>query len=135
MEQSLIFQPMMVQAGLMILVAFWLVWARVGSIVRGKITMQDVMKTGWPGWIKKAGDNYGNQYELPVLFFALCIVLFLTNSVTPTVMTLAWVFAISRIAHALVQLSFNHIMTRFSIFFLGALCLTGIAIHAIKAVF
>lgn len=134
MEQSLIFQPMIVQASLMVIVGFWLVWARVGSVMRGKVDMKDVAKNGWQGWIKQAGDNYGNQFELPVLFFALCFILFLTNSVTSLALTVAWVFAISRVAHALIHLSFNHIMTRFSVFFIGVLSLAVLFILTARAV-
>ena len=135
MEQSLIFQPMTVQTGLMVCVGFWLVWARVGSVARGKVDMKDVVKNGWQGWIKQAGDSYGNQFELPVLFFALCLILFLTNSVSPPAVMIAWAFAISRVAHALIHLSFNHIMTRFSVFFIGVLSLAALFILTARAVF
>jgi len=135
MEQSVIFQPMVLQAGLMVIVGFWLIWARVGSVARGKVDMKDVAKHGWQGWMKQAGDSYSNQYELPVLFFALCLILFLTNSVTSLAVTLAWVFAVSRIVHALIHLTFNHIMTRFSVFFIGVLSLTGLFILTARAVF
>jgi len=135
MEQSVIFQPMVLQAGLMVIVGFWLIWARVGSVARGKVDMKDVAKHGWQGWMKQAGDSYSNQYELPVLFFALCLILFLTNSVTLLAVTLAWVFAVSRIVHALIHLTFNHIMTRFSVFFIGVLSLTGLFILTARAVF
>ena len=135
MEQSLIFQPMALQAGLMVCVGFWLIWARVGSVVRGKVSMDDVAKHGWQGWIKQAGDSYGNQFEMPVLFFALCFILYLTSSVTSAAVMLAWIFAVSRIFHALVHLTFNHISTRFSVFFIGVLCLTGLFILTARAVF
>ena len=135
MEQSTIFQPMVFQAGLMVLVAFWLVWARVGSVVRGKVDMRDVAKNGWQGWIKQAGDSYGNQYELPILFFVFCFILFLTNSVTPLAVGLAWFFAISRIVHAFVHLTFNHITTRFLVFFTGAIAVTGLFILTARSVF
>jgi len=126
---------MTVQAGLMIAVAFWLAWARVGSVVRGKVDMKDVEEHGWQGWMKNAGDNFNNQYELPLLFFALCFILFLSNSVTPLVMGLAWFFVISRILHAGVHLSFNLIPVRFLIFFLGVLSVTGLFILTVRAVF
>ena len=135
MEQSAIFQPMILQAGLMVLVAFWLVWARVGSVVLGKIDMKDVLKNGYKGWIKQAGDNFSNQYELPILFFVLCFILFLTNSVTQLAVGLAWFFAVSRIFHALIHLSFNNISIRFLVFFSGAIAVVGLFILAARSVF
>lgn len=135
MDMIDIFKPVIVQAGLMIVILFWLAWARVGSILRGKVDMKDVAVNGWPGWIKNAGDNFGNQCELPVLFFVICIVLYLTNSVTPLTLGLAWFFVISRIIHAGIHLTFNHILTRFLVFFVGALSLTALVILTAKGVF
>ncbi len=135
MDMSDIFKPLIVQAGLMILIAFWLVWARVGSVIRGKVDMKDVAKNGWPHWIEMAGNNFKNQYELPLLFFVVCIVLFLTNSVTPLILGLAWFFVFTRIVHTLIHLTFNHIFTRFLVFFSGALSLTALVILTAKGIF
>ena len=135
MEQTLIFQPMILQAALMVCVGYWLIWARVGSVARKKVDMKSVAQNGWQGWMKQAGDNFSNQHELPLLFFALCIILFLTNSVTHLALTLAWIFVISRIIHAFIHLSFNHIMTRFMVFFIGVLSLTGLFIITANVVF
>lgn len=135
LEQTDIFQPMAVQMLLMILIGLWLVWARVGSVLRGKVDMDDVAINGWQGWIKQAGDNFDNQHQLPLLFFAVCIVLYLTKNVTDLAVTLAWVFAVSRIVHAGVHLTFNHILTRFLIFFVGVLSLAALVVLTILAVF
>lgn len=135
MENIEIFKPLIVQAGLMILTAFWLVWARVGSVARGKVDMKDVAKTGWQGWIKNAGDNYSNQYEMPILFFVVCFVLFLTSSVSPLLIKLAWAFVAFRILHAAVHLTFNHILLRFFLFFSGGLILTAMFLLTAQAVF
>lgn len=134
-EQIEILTPVVAQMILMILIAFWLVWARVGSIARGKVTMKDVSRDGWQGWIKNAGDNYSNQFELPVLFYAACFTLYFTNSVSDHAVHLAWAFVILRIIHAGVHLTFNHIMTRFVVFFLGAIALMALVWLCAKAVF
>ena len=121
--------PMLIQVGLMLLITFWLAWARVGSVARKKVDMRDVSKHGWQGWIKQAGDNYSNQYEAPLLFFILCILMTLIdissriNSIDTLFITTAWVFVVSRFAHAIIHLSFNHILTRFLVFLIGVLCL------------
>ncbi len=133
-EQSNILAPMAVQMILMILIAFWLVWARVGSVIRGKVDIKDVARDGWQGWIKNAGDNYSNQYELPVVFFAACLTLFVTKNVTDLAVMLAWAFVVLRVIHAGIHLTFNNINIRFLAFLLGALCLTGLVILTAQAV-
>ncbi len=116
MEMNEIFKPVMVQAAMMLLVGFWLVWARVGSLLRGKVNEADVEKNGWQGWIKNAGDNFNNQFQVPVLFFVLCFGLYLMNAVTPMVMMIAWFFVATRAVHALIHLSVNIINLRFLAF-------------------
>ena len=69
-----------------------------------------------------AADNYRNLFELPVLFFALCPVLYITNGVTPLQLTLAWAFVLFRIAHSLIHTTYNRVMHRFRVYVLGMLC-------------
>jgi hypothetical protein len=130
--------PMLVQAALMIVITFWLAWARVGSIVRGKVDAKEFERTGiWPhAWIRNAGDNYSNQYEAPILFFVLCFILMQLGAVTQLAVLGAWGFVGSRIVHALVHLTKNVIPLRFFAFLIGIimLCLLlGIAVGAAAA--
>jgi len=124
-----IIAPMLVQVALMLLITLWLAWARVGSVVRGKVDMIDVAENGWQGWIKNAGDNYSNNYEAPILFFVLCFIFLIleisthVNVIGTTTVIVAWFFVVIRILHAIVHLSFNHILIRFSLFFVGIICL------------
>lgn len=118
--------PMLTQMGLMLIVSVWLVWARVGSVVRKKVDMRDVAKTGWQGWIKNAGDNYGNQYEMPLLFFVMCFTFVITNTVTALVVALAWIYVVFRITHALIHLIYNNVTHRFLAFFASALTLIAL---------
>lgn len=134
LEQSDIFVPMVVQMALMLAVGIWLIWARVGSVARGKVNMSDVARSGWQGWIKQAGDNFDNQHQLPHLFFTACFLLYLTNSVSDFAIIAAWVFALSRIVHAGVHLTFNHIMTRFLCFFVGVVSLAVLFVNVLLAV-
>jgi hypothetical protein len=133
MENSPLLMPMLVQIGLMLVIAFWLVWARVGSVVRGKVDIKDVAKDGWQGWIKNAGDNYSNQYEMPTLFFAICLIFLVTHSVSPIIVTLAWAFAGFRILHALIHVTYNNINHRFLMFLLSALVLTAMFVKLVMA--
>ena len=127
--------PMLAQAGLIFAVGFWLVWARVGSVLRGKIDMRDALKYGYKGWIKQAGDNFSNQFEVPMLFFVLCITESLLDISSRTFVSssgIAWAFVISRYIHALIHLTFNHIPTRFLAFFAGVICLLIMFINLIS---
>lgn len=135
MDATEIFKPLVIQAGLMVFLTYWLAWARIGSIARGKVKQADVAKHGWQGWIKNAGDNYSNQYEMPILFFVVGILLYLSQSVTPLVLGLAWFFVATRIFHALIHISKNIIPLRALVFFIGGITLTAMYVLLAMAVF
>ncbi len=68
-------------------------------------------------------NSLANQFQLPVLFYVLSFVLFSIGAVTPFVMTLACVFALSRWVHAYVHVTSNYIPYRFRVFILGVITL------------
>lgn len=120
MENTSIFWPMLVQISLSVAILFWLAWSRVSRIA--KQGMAEIRKTGFPKHVVNAGDNYKNQFELPVLFYALCLFFVLTGGVTQAVLITAWVFVVARILHALVHLTKNIIFPyRFLAFLVSAL--------------
>jgi hypothetical protein len=70
-----------------------------------------------------AADNFANLFELPVLFYVVCLALHVTASVTVPQLVLAWVFVALRVAHSVIHCTYNRVMHRFTVFLLGMLCL------------
>ena len=68
-------------------------------------------------------NNLANQFELPVLFHAVCLALFVTGGAGPVAVWLAWAFVLSRYAHAFVHVTSNRIRFRQPMFTLGFLAL------------
>ena len=61
--------------------------------------------------LDKAGDtvrvadrNFSNQFEIPVLFFAGCLLALQLNSASTLVAILACLFVVSRIVHSVIHL-------------------------------
>lgn len=71
----------------------------------------------------QASDNFRNLFELPVLFYALCLSHALLDSAGPVDLALAWAFVVSRGVHSAIHLSYNRVTHRFTAYLLGALCL------------
>jgi len=57
-----------------------------------------------------------NLLEVPVLFYVLCLVSYVTHSVSTAIIVLAWVFFGLRVAHSLIYLTYNHVAHRFLVF-------------------
>lgn len=57
-----------------------------------------------------------NQFELPVLFYACCVLLYITEADNLVAVGLAWVFVALRYAHAAVHVTSNDLRYRSPIF-------------------
>ena len=54
--------------------------------------------------------------EVPTLFSVVCLILYVTGTVTPACVALAWLYFALRIAHSLIYLTYNHVVHRFAVF-------------------
>lgn len=66
----------------------------------------------WPEDTRKVSNNYSNQFELPVLFYAILPLLLMLVKVDYVQVALAWVFVIGRILHSIVHTGSNDVPRR-----------------------
>ncbi len=120
--QTAILYPVFVQIFLTIFVGVRAAAGRVRVIRSGEIHPSQVAldNANWPDGLRKLGNNYNNQFELPVLLYVLCIVAMLTNKADVIAIVLAWVFVASRIVHSYIHTTNNRVPRRGLVFFFGA---------------
>lgn len=70
-----------------------------------------------------ASDNYRNLFEAPVLFYALCGFLAITQLTTVVLLASAWGYVFLRAAHTFVHLTSNKVIRRFQLFFASSILL------------
>lgn len=121
MKQELIFLPMLGQIVLVMLVYVVLSVRKRQELGKGGVDLKRTAldPKAWPESVVKASNNITNQFELPVLFLALCLILHQMQAVTTTVLVLAWVFVVSRYLHAFVHTTSNIIRFRLPLFLVG----------------
>jgi len=120
--------PFLAQIGLTLAVLLWLAYTRVSVLVK-KGGMEEVLKSGFPSRAEKASDNFKHQFELPVLFYGLCLFAMMSGITAGYLIVLAWVFVVARFFHAGVQLGPNIIFPwRFGSFVLSAICVVQMLI-------
>ena len=91
----------------------------------------------WQDIEPKVGANLSNQFEWPLFFYVICILLISSDfSYYPFYLWLAWFFVVGRIGHSLVQIFTSNIRLRgvvFTINFVAVLSMWGImaANHAL----
>jgi hypothetical protein len=139
MNQTSIFWPMLAHVLLIYIVYCMLGWRRYGAVKSGEARIgQYKLRSTEPGSSVTVAANLVNQFELPVLFYALCLTLHVTNGVNYLTLALMWTFVASRYVHAWVHLTSNDLRWRSRSFFVGAaILLLGwiwLALHLLGAV-
>lgn len=68
-------------------------------------------------------NNLENQFELPTLFYPVCIALYVTGGANIYTTLLAWLFVIARYVHAWIHIRTNNLRFRRPVFMAGSLVL------------
>jgi hypothetical protein len=88
----------------------------------------------WPADVVKISNNIANQFESPVLFYVLCLLLFSINGVGLTALVLAlvlawaWAWALTRYVHAYVHVGPNYVPARFRTFMISCVILLALVV-------
>ena len=77
-------------------------------------------------WLHLLGRHMQNHFEVPPLFYIAVLFLYVTGSVTPLAIVLAWLYFGSRCAHTFIHLGSNNVTHRFIAFALSGLILVGL---------
>jgi hypothetical protein len=91
----------------------------------GAIKADDVAlrEPRWPARTTQAANAFANQFELPVLFYVLTILAWVTRHAGIVFVVLAWVFVICRVLQAYVHVTSNVVRYRSLFFSVGAVVL------------
>ena len=125
MDANSLLYPVFVLIGLTAVLHVAMGRARIGSIKRGEIKVEDIV-LGQPGWTPRAtqiGNSYHSQHELPVLFYVLVAFILVTNKSDMIFVGLAWTFALLRLVHAYIHTTSNNINARLPAYAAGAVVL------------
>jgi hypothetical protein len=140
MLQSAIFGPVLALMTLTLVVWIFMYVRRISFIRGQRIDPRQLEIPGElarlsPAAVANPSDNLKNLFELPVLFYALALLLFVTNAVDAAHVAAAWLFVIFRVAHSLVHCTFNRVMVRFSCYFAASLALWFMLLRAVIGYF
>jgi hypothetical protein len=135
MAQDAIFSPFFATMFLTLLVWVYLYIRRIGFIKSQKVRPQDLIAPGAlaqisPLKVSNPSDNFKNLFEIPVLFYALVLYLFVTKQVDAVYVNAAWIFVVFRALHSAVHCTSSLIMIRFYLYLVATLAIWFIAIRA-----
>jgi hypothetical protein len=135
MRQDAIFSPFFATMFLTLVVWVYMYIRRISFIIGRKISQQEISVPGTlaqisPPNVSNPSDNLKNLFEIPVLFYALVLYLFITKQVDTVYVNAAWVFVVFRILHSAVHCTFNLVILRFYLYLFATLAVWFIAIRA-----
>lgn len=125
MTTQAILLPLFVEVILTFLLLFWLAPLRARDFSSG-IARPDNIALREPNWSQRTlqiGYSYSNQFELPVLFYVLTILAYVTHLAGLLFVVLAWIFVIFRILQACVHVTNNKVRVRGAFFGVAAVAL------------
>ena len=132
MQAHIIFWPVLMQILLILLMYMLLGYRKAKAVKTGNVNLKATAldNKAWPPEVVKVSNNIDNQFEIPMVFFVLCLLFFGIGQVDLLVLSLAWAYVISRYAHAYVHIGSNYVPLRMRIFAFGCLVLLTMAFVA-----
>ncbi len=135
MQDSAIFAPFIGMMLLTLAVWFYMYARRLSFLFANridyrKIDTPDKAAGVIPEKVACASYNLKNLFELPVLFYATCIYLYVSGSVDTLYLVAAWWFFILRIVHSYIHCTSNNVPQRFGAYAISAIGLWFIVVRA-----
>ena len=127
MDQADIFAPFVGTMLLTLVVWLYMYARRIPFILSRKLTPQELTPLELarlsPPQVANPSDNLKNLFELPTIFYAVVLYLYVTMQVDTLYLAAAWIFLAFRILHSAVHCSFNSVPLRFWLYAISAAAL------------
>jgi hypothetical protein len=108
-------------------------FVRVRSVRRREIAPNDFKygeSPAVPPAVSIPNRNYMNLLELPMLFYVVCVVLYVTAGASRLAVYVAWAYVALRVVHSIIHLSYNYVLHRLAAFTLSNAALVSLWVIA-----
>jgi hypothetical protein len=125
MSVAAVLAPVFVQVGLTFFLLFWMGRRRFEAVRKREVAIRDIAlaEPNWPPGVMQVSNAFHNQFQTPVLFYALVALALVTRQADLAFVAMSWAFVLARVIHAAVYGTTNHVPTRFRVFLAGTLVL------------
>jgi len=125
MTIQMVLLPVFVQVALTFALMFWMGASRRACLMSGETKMRDVAlgQSAWPAKTQQVSNNYTSQFQVPLLFYVIVVLAWITKQADLIFVVMAWIFVLSRLVHTYIHTTSNHVPTRFNAFAVGVIVL------------
>ena len=139
MNQAVIFQPFLATMLLTLVVWVYMYGRRLPFIFSSRLDARQMTPLELarlsPPQVSNPSDNLKNLFELPTVFYAAVLYLYVTDQVDAPYVIAAWGFFLFRALHSAVHCTFNFIPLRFVLYVVSAGALWFMVLRATLAAF
>ncbi|MDP1680687.1 MAG: MAPEG family protein [Burkholderiales bacterium] len=92
---------------------------RIRAAFRGEVTAADFKlgeSSAVPSAVSIPNRNYMNLLEAPLLFYVVCLTLYVSATSSVSAIYLAWAYVALRVLHSAIHLTYNKVMHRMLVF-------------------
>jgi hypothetical protein len=106
---------------LSLVMGVWMSVVRQRGMQQAGLTLQDgthtvELQARLPSSVRQVADNYNHLFEAPTVFYAVSLAIVIAGNADPFYAACAWAFVALRIAHSLVQATFNAVPVRATVY-------------------
>lgn len=133
MNNPLILYPMFALASWTGLVLMLIPVVRVRAGRHRQIVVNDFKfgeSPSVPPHVSIPNRNYMNLLEIPMLFYIVCLILYVTANTSQAAIYLAWAYVVLRIIHSLIHLTYNKVFHRLFVFAVSGVVLIALWVLA-----
>lgn len=138
--QSPIFAPAIVLVLWSLVMLGWLAVTRLPAMSKAGIDLTTIVGSRGvnlegliPDRVNWKAHNYAHLMEQPTIFYATVLILGIVGAGDGINLQLAWAYVVLRVAHSVVQATWNRVAVRFTLFSLATAALLVLAINAARA--
>jgi hypothetical protein len=133
MRNPALLHPMFALAAWTALVLLLVPLVRVRAALQRRIRADDFRygeSAAVPDEVRIPNRNYMNLLELPMLFYVVCLLLYVTGGASTATIGWAWAYVALRVVHSLIHLTYKDVLHRLSAFTLSNVALVFLWILA-----
>lgn len=124
---KLLLMPVFFHVAMIVTIGIRLARARFKAGRAGQVSLKKIAldNSAWPDEVRKLSNNYVNQFEFPMLFYALVALVLITQRNDWVFVGLGFLFMATRLVHATIHTGSNVVISRFQAFIAGVTILTS----------
>lgn len=130
MSNLVLLAPALAMAAITFVLMFGMVITRRRAVMDKKVDPKDLLLRGgknpWPPQVAQFGDAYQNSLELPILFYVVVTLAFVTKEASIVFVALSWLFVLCRAVQAYIHATSNVRKYRSLSFRAGAIVLLAL---------